>query len=151
MVGPSTSPLRGIRRKLFFFLLEKVVFISFPSILLLQSLGKEPFSLSLQRCSEFFQRHVIPLWRVSGIKTRTFLGGTESPVQRPSLGWAQGRDKLISIALDQQMVTERRHASDSEITAAEVNKEPRTSEDSACFWNLSRPLGEAQEESRERK
>lgn len=39
----------------------------------------------------------------------------------------------------------------SEVIAAEVNKETGTYECSVCFWSGARPLGEAQEESRERK
>lgn len=98
---------------------------------------------------------MIPLWRVSVIKIRTFFGGrgggAETPVQCPFLAWVQGRNGLISVAPDEQSVMKRRHDNESEVTAAEVSKETGTYECNVCFWNLARPLGEAQEESRERK
>lgn len=58
----------------------------------------------------------------------------------------QGKDELVSVSLDEWMVMKRRPDRESEVTAAEVN-ETRTYEYSVCFWNLARPLGEAQEES----
>lgn len=76
-----------------------------------------------------------------------FGGGIESlRVRCPSLGWVQGKDELVSVSLDEWMVMKRRPDRESEVTAAEVN-ETRTYEYSVCFWNLARPLGEAQEES----
>lgn len=80
-----------------------------------------------------------------------FGGGIETlRVRCPSLGWAQGKDELVSVSLDERMVMKRRPDRESEVTAAEVN-ETRTYEYSVCFWSLARPLGEAQEESWERK
>lgn len=63
----------------------------------------------------------------------------------------QGKNGLIIVAPDEQSVMKQRHDNESEVIAAEVNKETGTYECSVCFWNLARPLGEAQEESRERK
>lgn len=96
---------------------------------------------------------MIPLRRVSVIKNQDFFGGkgAESLVQCPFLGWAQGKNGLVGVVRDEQSVMRWKHDSESEVIAAEVHKETGTYECSVCFWNLARPLGEAQEESWERK
>lgn len=139
---------------LFFFLfflrhLKEVSLVSFP----LYSHGLLVTShlfVTAERCSKFFQKHLMPLWRVSVIKVRACFGLNLWYGTSLFKGWAQGRHGQV-ISLDELILRKWRHDSESEVIAVKVNKETETYEFSVCFWTLARPLGEAQEESRERK
>ena len=103
-----------------------------------------------ERCSKFFQKHLIPLWRDSVIKVRACFRLNLWYGSSFFKGWAQGRHGQV-ISLDELILRKWRHDSESEVIAVKVNKETETSKFSVCFWTLARPLGEAQEESWERK
>lgn len=85
------------------------------------------------------------------MKIRTLeRGGVASLVQRLFLGWAQGKNGLVT-PVDAQISRRRRHDSEPEVTVARVSRETGMRERRVCFWNWARPLGEAQEECWERK
>lgn len=80
------------------------------------------------------------------MKIRTLeRGGVASLVQRLFLGWAQGKNGLVT-PVDAQISRRRRHDSEPEVTVARVSRETGMRERRVCFWNWARPLGEAQEE-----
>lgn len=155
MIEPSTSSLRHIKIKGFFFVLfcfsgdtykwfssVSLPFCSHMLLVMSHSQVREMLRILPEThnspLENFCCKNHHNLW-------------AECLIQCKYLWWVQGKSGLLSVSLDGQILMKWGHDKESEVIAIEVNKEMGTYEDTVCFWNLARPLGKAQEENWEGK